>query len=82
MLCPICGGKVVVKESRHDFETNEMYRERVCKSCQYRFYTVESEAREDEELFSTWARLRREARLGVQKCMEMYNGEAQQEEAK
>ena len=40
MICPVCHGKTGVINCSSDDE--KTYRERECKSCGYRFYTVET----------------------------------------
>lgn len=82
MVCPKCGGKVDVMETRNDFATNTIYRERFCKRCWRTFYTIESVAEGNDEFHATWSRIRKESRLGVQKCMDMYKEGTQQEGTK
>ena len=45
LLCPVCGGKTEVLDSRSDCES--VKRKRKCLECGYRFYTVEI----DEDLY-------------------------------
>lgn len=49
MVCPKCGSKTQVKDNSHNYLQQEMYRERVCKSCCHKFYTVEIEIEDTPE---------------------------------
>lgn len=41
MLCPVCGGRTVVEDSRCDCES--VHRKRRCDDCKHLFYTAEYE---------------------------------------
>ena len=41
MTCPECGGKTKVVDIVHNPDAYEDYRKRVCKDCDYTFYTIE-----------------------------------------
>lgn len=42
MTCPVCGGRVIVIDSRPSEDS--IYRRRRCIECDYRFSTIEIEA--------------------------------------
>lgn len=52
MVCSKCGGKTKVIDNSNTDE--EIYRLRVCTSCNRRFYTVEYEVEYTESLINTW----------------------------
>ena len=54
MLCPKCGGKTHICDNVSDTETNENYRQRVCKECGHKFYTVEFEVEGDDRFKKSW----------------------------
>ena len=56
MVCPKCGGKTHVRDNSGNKDTNENYRQRVCKECGHRFYTVEFEVEEDKLFKKSWWR--------------------------
>ena len=44
MICPECGGKTRVLDTRFNDEHNEIYRRRTCPICNHIFFTMEFEA--------------------------------------
>ena len=54
MKCPKCGGKTRVTDNVNIISTNERYRQRTCKECGHKFYTVEFEVEDDEQFRKTW----------------------------
>ena len=54
MLCPICNGKIKVKDVVHNTDENETYRLRECCNCHRQFYTSEFEIDGDELFTKLW----------------------------
>lgn len=55
--CPKCDSDTSVKGVRHDREENEVFRERKCKKCGERFFTVEFQVEENESFKKIWKEL-------------------------
>lgn len=51
MTCPVCGGKVTVRDTHvvHD----EIYRRRMCTVCRHVYYTVEFEVEDPQQVLDT-----------------------------
>lgn len=59
MICPNCEcDAVYVYEVRHT-SNNETYRDRRCKICGHKFYTIEFEIEEDATFAGEWRRCSR-----------------------
>lgn len=43
VACQACGGPTIVRDTTHNYEDRETYRKRICLSCFYAFWTIESE---------------------------------------
>lgn len=59
MKCPKCNGKVRVVDNVDNYGKNENYRQRKCTICKYRFYTVETIAKQADEFIDLWNRYHR-----------------------
>lgn len=58
MICPNCGGKIQVVETRHDLNSNETYRQKECLHCRHIIYSVEYEVF-SESIKDIWKSLER-----------------------
>ena len=61
MTCPKCGGATKVCDTRHEEKENEVFRRRVCKKCEYDFFTVEFDVETNEKMVNLWRSLSRGA---------------------
>lgn len=56
MVCPKCGGKTTVFNNCFNPETNEEYRRRRCKTCNYTFFTMEFEVEYTRQFDKDWVK--------------------------
>lgn len=61
MICPKCGGKLMVLDNVKNVDDNEIYRRKVCNSCGNVIFTVEYEVESNEEFKKTWNKYSRYA---------------------
>ena len=55
MICEKCGSKdVKTVETRHNDESYETYRQKVCRGCGRTFYTLEFEIEPDADFMDSW----------------------------
>lgn len=54
MICPKCGGKIKTNDVLNKPDTNEVYRKRVCTSCDHYFYTIEFEVEDNPQFQKEW----------------------------
>lgn len=57
MLCPKCGGKTTVCDTRFEGKENETFRRRICKSCDNEFFTIEFEIETNDKFIGLWKKL-------------------------
>lgn len=53
MVCPKCG-RVAGQLDSIETAEKEVYRERYCRSCDYKFYTVEYEVERNSQFATMW----------------------------
>ena len=57
MICEKCGSKEVkTVDTRHNDESYETYRQKVCKNCGRTFYTMEFEVEDDADFMESWCK--------------------------
>lgn len=72
MICPVCGGNTLVKDTRHNNVEQETYRYRICQRCSYNFYSVEFIADADRKFMRTWLDLDRRNATKKEQSMELH----------
>lgn len=59
MICPNCGNRTKVCDTRFDQNENEIFRKRMCKTCSHEFFTVEFEIEKTNKFVTLWKTLMR-----------------------
>lgn len=56
MICPKCGNKTKVIDTRFNVDENETYRRRLCTNheCSHRFYTTEFDVSDNDSFKDRW----------------------------
>ena len=59
MICPNCGEKTTVIDTRPEHRNNTTYRKHRCKNCKHTFYTAEIRVPETQQFKNIWKLLAR-----------------------
>ena len=57
MLCPKCNGVTMVCDTRYNAKENEMFRQRTCKVCSHKFFTIEFDIEANNKFTMLWKTL-------------------------